>query len=144
MIGQNVTKTILKNEQRLSLGKLHFYMIVHFPFSAQGLFFLSGAWMRGSFFSFSSTYSLIAAMLFDNGQRSIDAWYFIFSICFFSASLSMFAIVLASIGRGWRLKLSRKRRKLVQAGRPQMAGRCVRRIFKSANSSLLVLLCNYF
>lgn len=35
------------------------YMMTHLPFSAQGLFFLSGAWIRGSFFSFSSTYSLI-------------------------------------------------------------------------------------
>lgn len=35
------------------------YMIVHFPFSAHGLFFLSGAWISGSFFSFSSTYSRI-------------------------------------------------------------------------------------
>lgn len=63
------------------------YIIMHFPFSAQGLFFLSGACIRGSFFSFSSTYSLIAAMLLDSGQRSIEAWYFMFSICFFSASL---------------------------------------------------------
>lgn len=35
------------------------YMITHFPFSAHGLFFLSGACISGSFFSFSSTYSLI-------------------------------------------------------------------------------------
>lgn len=35
------------------------YMMVHFPFSAHGLFFLSGECMRGSFFSFSSTYSRI-------------------------------------------------------------------------------------
>lgn len=39
-------------------------------------------------------------MLFDRGQRSIEAWYFMFSICFFNASLSMVAIVLASIGCG--------------------------------------------
>lgn len=38
-----------------------------------------------------------AAMDFDKGQRSIDAWYFMFSICFFKASLSMVANVLASI-----------------------------------------------
>ena len=37
----------------------HGYMIIHFPFSAHGLFFLSGAWISGSFFSFSSTYSRI-------------------------------------------------------------------------------------
>lgn len=41
------------------LLRLHDYMMMHFPFSAQGLFFLSGACIRGSFFSFSSTYSLI-------------------------------------------------------------------------------------
>lgn len=35
------------------------YMMTHLPFSAHGLFFLSGAWIRGSFFSFSSTYSRI-------------------------------------------------------------------------------------
>lgn len=35
------------------------YMIMHLPFSAQGLFFLSGACISGSFFSFSSTYSRI-------------------------------------------------------------------------------------
>lgn len=35
------------------------YIIEHFPFSAHGLFFLSGACMSGSFFSFSSTYSRI-------------------------------------------------------------------------------------
>jgi len=35
------------------------YMMTHFPFSAHGLFFLSGACIRGSLFSFSSTYSLI-------------------------------------------------------------------------------------
>lgn len=40
-------------------GRRDLYMMVHFPFSAQGLFFLSGAWMSGSFFSFSSTYSRI-------------------------------------------------------------------------------------
>lgn len=41
-----------------------------------------------------------AAMLLERGQRSIEAWYFMFSICFFNASLSMVAIVLASIGCG--------------------------------------------
>lgn len=35
------------------------YMIMHLPLSAQGLFFLSGACISGSVFSFSSTYSLI-------------------------------------------------------------------------------------
>lgn len=35
------------------------HIITHFPFSAQGLFFLSGAWISGSVFSFSSTNSLI-------------------------------------------------------------------------------------
>lgn len=39
----------------------------------------------------SSTY---AAMDFESGQRSIDAWYFMFSICFFRASRSMFAKIL--------------------------------------------------
>lgn len=72
-------------------------MMTHLPFSAHGLFFLSGAWISGSFFSFSSTYSRIAAMLFDNGHRSIEAWYFMFSICFFSASRSMVARILGSI-----------------------------------------------
>ncbi|KYN35633.1 hypothetical protein ALC56_10193 [Trachymyrmex septentrionalis] len=38
-----------------------------------------------------------AAMLFDRGHRSMDAWYFIFSICFFSASLSMVASTLGSM-----------------------------------------------
>lgn len=41
-----------------------------------------------------------AAMLFDRGQRSIVAWYFIFSICFFNASLSMAATTLGSISSG--------------------------------------------
>lgn len=51
-----------------------------------------------------------AAMLFDSGQRSIDAWYFMFSICFLRASLSMAANVLASIGRGSRRRSARRRR----------------------------------
>lgn len=38
-----------------------------------------------------------AAMLFDRGHRSMVAWYFIFSICFFSASLSMLASTLGSM-----------------------------------------------
>lgn len=38
-----------------------------------------------------------AAMLFDRGHRSMDAWYFMFSICFFSASLSMVASTLGSM-----------------------------------------------
>lgn len=33
----------------------------------------------------------------DNGQRSIEAWYFIFSICFFNASRSMFCRALGSM-----------------------------------------------
>ena len=36
-----------------------FYIKLHFPFSIHGLFFLSGAWIRGSVFSFSSIYSFI-------------------------------------------------------------------------------------
>lgn len=32
---------------------------MHFPFSAHGLFFLSTAWISGSFFSFSSINSRI-------------------------------------------------------------------------------------
>jgi hypothetical protein len=47
------------NMNKLISNCMKFYMMTHFPFSAQGLFFLSGAWIRGSFFSFSSTYSLI-------------------------------------------------------------------------------------
>lgn len=35
------------------------YMMIHLPFSAQGLLFLSGAWINGSVFSCSSMYSLI-------------------------------------------------------------------------------------
>lgn len=35
------------------------YMIMHLLFSAQGLFFLSTAWISGSFFSFSSINSRI-------------------------------------------------------------------------------------
>ena len=35
------------------------YMRLHFPFSIQGLFFLSGAWISGSVFSFSSMYSFM-------------------------------------------------------------------------------------
>ena len=35
------------------------YMRLHLPFSIQGLFFLSGAWIRGSDFSCSSMYSFI-------------------------------------------------------------------------------------
>lgn len=41
-----------------------------------------------------------AAILFDNGHRSIEAWYFMFSICFFSASRSMVARILGSIASG--------------------------------------------
>lgn len=33
----------------------------------------------------------------DNGQRSMEAWYFIFSICFFNASRSMFCRALGSM-----------------------------------------------
>lgn len=36
-------------------------------------------------------------MLLDNGQRSMEAWYFIFSICFFNASRSMFCRALGSM-----------------------------------------------
>lgn len=36
-------------------------------------------------------------MLLDSGQRSIVAWYFMFSICFFNASLSMAATTLGSM-----------------------------------------------
>lgn len=36
-------------------------------------------------------------MLLDNGHRSIEAWYFMFSICFLSASRSMVARILGSI-----------------------------------------------
>lgn len=43
-----------------------------------------------------------AAMLFDRGHRSIVAWYFIFSICFFNASRSMVARTLGSILPGYR------------------------------------------
>ena len=35
------------------------YMIEHFPFSAHGLLFLSGAWINGSWASFSSINSRI-------------------------------------------------------------------------------------
>ena len=35
------------------------YMRLHLPFSIQGLFFLSGAWISGSVFSFSSMYSFM-------------------------------------------------------------------------------------
>lgn len=47
------------------------YMMMHFPFSAHGLFFLSGAWIKGSVLSFSSIYSLKACIDFDNGHLSI-------------------------------------------------------------------------
>ena len=56
-----------------------------------------------------------AAMDFERGQRSIDAWYFMFSICFLRASLSMVASVLASIGRGYERRRSRRRRRVVGA-----------------------------
>jgi hypothetical protein len=46
-------------------------MMTHFPFSAQGLFFLSGAWISGSFFSFSSTYSRILQKKNNNLQDQI-------------------------------------------------------------------------
>lgn len=93
-----------------------FYIIEHFPFSAHGLFFLSGAWMRGSFFSFSSTYSRIAAMDLDNVQRSIEAWYFKLSICLRRASLSMVANVALSIPSPiYRRGASRRRRIKTQA-----------------------------
>lgn len=44
---------------KLTAKHWKFYMMAHLPFSAHGLFFLSGAWINGSFFSFSSTYSRI-------------------------------------------------------------------------------------
>lgn len=53
------------------------YIITHFPFSAQGLFFLSGAWISGSFFSFSSTYSRI---LKNNFKKYLIIFYFLNSI----------------------------------------------------------------
>lgn len=52
-------KNKLKNGSCWLAFLVLFYMMTHLPFSAQGLFFLSGAWIRGSFFSFSSTYSLM-------------------------------------------------------------------------------------
>lgn len=53
-----------------------------------------------------------AAMLFDRGHRSIVAWYFIFSICFFNASRSMVASTLGSIvsAVGWASPFSRERK----------------------------------
>lgn len=39
-------------------------------------------------------FSTYAAIDLDNGHRSIDAWYFMFSICFLSASRSIFAKIL--------------------------------------------------
>lgn len=42
------------------------YMIMHLLFSAQGLFFLSTAWISGSFFSFSSINSRILKVEKDN------------------------------------------------------------------------------
>lgn len=57
-----------------------------------------------------------AAMLLERGHRSMDAWYFMFSICFFNASLSMVASTLGSMvtaapplsqsGTEWRVRLS--------------------------------------
>lgn len=47
------------------------YMIMHLPFSAQGLFFLSGACISGSFFSFSSTYSRILRRI---KQKRVRVW----------------------------------------------------------------------
>lgn len=38
-----------------------------------------------------------AAMLFERGQRSMEAWYFMFSICFFNASRSIAATTLGSM-----------------------------------------------
>lgn len=38
-----------------------------------------------------------AVMLFDKGHLSMVAWYFMFSICFFNASLSMVASILGSM-----------------------------------------------
>jgi len=81
----------------------------HLPFSAHGLFFLSGVWINGSWGSFSSMYSLrlwdklrwvlgnltsdtsntYAWIDLDNGHRSIMAWYRIFSICLRRVSLSI-------------------------------------------------------
>ena len=59
-----------------------------------------------------------AAILFDRGQRSIVAWYFMFSICFFSASLSMAATTLGSIsGRDQhRQQLARSSPRLRHSG----------------------------
>jgi len=57
----------------LSTGHVS-YIKLHFPFSIQGLFFLSGAWINGSVFSCSSIYSFIASMLLESGHRSILAW----------------------------------------------------------------------
>lgn len=50
-----------------------------------------------NFFAFGIFCWTYAAILFDKGQRSIEAWYFMFSICFFNASRSMVASTLASI-----------------------------------------------
>lgn len=58
----------------------------HFTMTSLHVFFLKG----------NGTH---AAMLLDSGQRSMDAWYFMFSICFFSASLSMAARILGSIAQ---------------------------------------------
>jgi hypothetical protein len=44
-----------------------------------------------------SRFCTYACILLLNGHLSIEAWYCILSICFFNASRSMFAIILASI-----------------------------------------------
>lgn len=80
-----------KDLQKDSWVPLSCYIMIHLPFSAHGLLFLSGAWINGSVFSCSSMYSLIAAMLLESGHRSIVAWNFMFSICFLSISLSICA-----------------------------------------------------
>jgi len=65
------------------------YMRTQFLFSSQGLFFLSGAWISGSDFSFSSMYDFITSIDFESGQRSIFAWNCMLEIWSFKLSRSI-------------------------------------------------------
>lgn len=56
------------------------YMIMHLPLSAQGLFFLSGACISGSVFSFSSTYSLIL----EASRSSTRSSFLLIQLCSFA------------------------------------------------------------
>merc|ERR1711953_331108 len=77
----------------VALMSFSLQMRTHFPFSIQGLIFLSGEWMRKSPFSLSSMNAFIASIDLLRGHLSILAWNLMLAICRLRLSLSMLLLV---------------------------------------------------